>query len=99
MKPQRIQGEFQIQLEGEKTAHTIWKAIKPEIENSPSTRSKMKMKQENKIIILKIESKDSTAFRAAMNSTLRWIELAHDIIKLAKRGDKLWNFQKTSNTN
>ena len=85
MKPQRIQGEFQIQLKDEKTTHIIWKAIKPEIENSPSTRSKMKMKREDKIITLKIESKDSTAFRAAMNSTLRWIKLAYDIIKLAKR--------------
>ncbi|MBC7100380.1 KEOPS complex subunit Pcc1 [Methanothermobacter tenebrarum] len=96
MKPQRIQGEFQIQLE--EAAHIIWKAIKPEIENSPSTRSKMKIKLEDDTIILKIESKDSTAFRAAMNSTLRWIKLAYDIIKLEK-GDNLWNSQKTSNTN
>ncbi|BDH79649.1 MAG TPA: hypothetical protein GXX31_02755 [Methanothermobacter sp.] len=98
MKLQQIQGEFQIQLEDEKTAHIIWEAIKPEIENSPSTRSKMKIKLEDKTILLKIESRDSTAFRAAMNSTLRWIKLAYDIIKLEK-GDRLWNFQKTSNTN
>jgi len=82
MKPQRIQGEFQIQLE--EAAHIIWKAIKPEIENSPSTRSKMKIKLEDDTIILKIESKDSTAFRAAMNSTLRWIKLAYDIKNLKR---------------
>lgn len=85
MKPQRIQGEFQIQLEDEKTAHIIYKAIKPEIENSPSTRSKMKIKLEDNLILLKIESKDSTAFRAAINSTLRWIKLAYDMITRKER--------------
>jgi len=84
LKPKMIQSEVEIQMEDKKTADIIWNAIKPEIENSPSNRSKMEMKLKDKTIILKIKSKDATAFRAAINSTLRWIKLAYDIKNLKR---------------
>jgi len=79
-----IQSEIEIQMEDKKTANIIWNAVKPEIKNSPSNRSEMEMRLKDKTITLRIKSRDSTAFRAAINSTLRWIKLAYDIKNLER---------------
>jgi len=71
-------------MEDKKTANIIWNAVKPEIKNSPSNRSEMEMRLKDKTITLRIKSRDSTAFRAAINSTLRWIKLAYDIKNLER---------------
>lgn len=84
MKPEMIQSEIEIQMEDKKTANIIWNAVKPEIKNSPSNRSEMEMRLKDKTITLRIKSRDSTAFRAAINSTLRWIKLAYDIKNLER---------------
>jgi len=84
LKPEMIQSEIEIQMEDKKTANIIWNAVKPEIKNSPSNRSEMEMRLKDKTITLRIKSRDSTAFRAAINSTLRWIKLAYDIKNLER---------------
>ncbi len=80
----KIKGEFKIDMEDEKIANFVSKAVQPDIGTSPSIRSKMKMECRDTSIFLKIESLDSTSFRASMNSSLRWIKLTLDIIETIK---------------
>ncbi|RZN63070.1 KEOPS complex subunit Pcc1 [Methanonatronarchaeum sp. AMET6-2] len=63
---------------------TTYKAIKPELQDSPSRRSQIKIQKNKNTIKLKIKSKDKTSLRAATNSWLRWIMIADETTQKTK---------------
>ncbi|UCE15956.1 MAG: hypothetical protein JSV12_08920 [Candidatus Bathyarchaeota archaeon] len=54
-------------------------ALEPEARTSPSPRSRAKVEGEGSSLILSFEATDTSALRAAVNSYLRWVSLAHDM--------------------
>ncbi|WGI16908.1 KEOPS complex subunit Pcc1 [Methanonatronarchaeum sp. AMET-Sl] len=63
---------------------TTYKAIKPEIKDSPSNKSKIQLKKQKNKIQLHIQSQDTTSLRAATNSWLRWIMITQETNQITK---------------
>lgn len=64
---------------------TIYESIKPELKSSPSKKSKINLKKQKNSITLSIQSRDVSSFRAAMNSWLRWIQVAEESTEINKK--------------
>jgi len=79
---ERSQAIIRFNLPSERELKIVHKALKPEAETSPSSRSKVQVKLEGLILTLIFEAKDTTALRAAINSYLRWIALIDDVYSL-----------------
>ena len=75
--------QFQIEFEDFNQANIVIKALKPEINSSPSERASVELNLKNdKILDVNIRATDATSLRAAINSYLRWIMLSLDVINL-----------------
>lgn len=80
---------FEINFSSEKESETVFKALLPEIKAAKPRRSSVEAVLEGKVLILKVEAKDTTALRAVSNSYLRWIATIRMISKVAG-GEKLY---------
>ena len=79
----KVDMQFQIEFEDFDQANIILKALKPEVNSSPSERATVELSlKEDKILDVNITASDATSLRAAVNSYLRWIMLSLDVIKL-----------------
>jgi tRNA threonylcarbamoyladenosine modification (KEOPS) complex Pcc1 subunit len=67
-----------------KQLKVVLEALRPEIETSVTSRSKVHMKAEGSGLILKFRAKDTSALRAALNSYLRLIGVAMNLQKLTE---------------
>lgn len=56
----------------------VLKALKPEIEKPLTSRSRVNIKGEGKVLTLIFEAQDTSALRALTNSYLRWVALVND---------------------
>lgn len=77
-----VEGIFEIELDSHSQAKIVFDSVNPEIISSPSQRSKLSIFLEDSKIIIKISAKDSTSFRASLNSSIKWIILSNDILNL-----------------
>lgn len=59
--------------------NTVLKALKPETEKPLTSRSRVQIKGEGKVLALIFEARDTSALRAVTNSYLRWIALVNDM--------------------
>ena len=80
----KVDMQFQIEFEDFDQANIILKALKPEINSSPSERATVELSLKDKILDVNIKASDTTSLRAAVNSYLRWIMLSVDVINLRK---------------
>lgn len=76
--------ELTIEFDNPEEADVVLKSIKPEINGSPSDRTSVDIKTDEKYLIINIEADDSASFRASLNSYLRWIKLSSDILNIEK---------------
>lgn len=53
-------------------------ALKPETEKPLTSRSRVQISGEGKVLTLIFEARDTSALRAVTNSYLRWIALVND---------------------
>jgi len=77
----KAEATVKVELDSEKILETVFKAIKPETLTPPTRRSKVFVKINGKTLTLRVEATDTTALRAALNSYLRWIRLAVEILE------------------
>ncbi len=68
-----------------KKPEIIYYALKPELKSSPTKKSEIKLKKHKDSIELFIKSKEISSFRAAMNSWLRWIQVAKKSTQIKKK--------------
>ncbi|MCW3977537.1 MAG: KEOPS complex subunit Pcc1, partial [Candidatus Bathyarchaeota archaeon] len=52
--------------------------LRPETEKPLTSRSKVQINEEGKVMTLTFEARDTSALRAVINSYLRWIALIND---------------------
>lgn len=81
---------IRINLPSKKLVEILLKALKPETKKPTTSRSKVYIDSKDKQIILQIHAKDTSALRAALNSSLRWVALIRDTYEAAA------NLEKTS---
>ena len=65
----------QVRIQANRDAVVLAKALKPEA-NDEISRNKMEIVEENGELIINFEAEDVVALRAALNSYLRWTQLA-----------------------
>lgn len=80
----KAQAVIRLNFSSEKQLKVVLGALKPEIETSSTSRSKVDMKTEGQTLILDFRATDTSALRAAMNSYLRLIGVAMNIQKLTE---------------
>ena len=76
------QTELIIEFENPEEADVVLRAIKPEINGSPSDRTSVTITTDGNDLLINIEAEDNASFRASLNSYLRWIKLSLDILDL-----------------
>jgi len=77
--------KVEIDFENHAIAKSIFEAIKPEENSVPSKRAVTKILLENTKIFLLIDATDTVILRAAINSYLRLIKVAQEIILTVKK--------------
>lgn len=73
---------LKIFFETKEKALKIFNSIKPELNKLPAQRSKTLISIKNNCFVIKIISKDLIALRASINSYLKGIILANNLISL-----------------
>lgn len=71
-----------LRFPSERHLEIIFKALEPEVKKPPTMRSRSILERENNALILKIEAKDTTALRAAVNAYLRWINAMIKVLEV-----------------
>lgn len=77
--------ELIIEFENPGDVEVVLGSIKPEISGHPSDRTSVDIKKDGNNLLINIDAKDSTSFRASLNSYLRWIKLSSEILELKKK--------------
>jgi KEOPS complex subunit Pcc1 len=73
-----------IELEFGHLTGKVYEALKPELQASPSERSRVGLKEEGGLLKLFIEAEDVISLRAALNTWLRLIKIAEEMVNLNK---------------
>ena len=77
----KAQAVVRLKVFSENQITIVMNALKPEIENSNTPRSKVLMKTEEQSLVIEFIAKDTSALRATMNSYLRLISVAMKLKK------------------
>jgi len=84
MTLQGVDMEFQLEFQDVKQAEIVLKALEPEVDSSPSKRSRVELNLTGKVLDINITASDATSLRASVNSYLRWIMLSLDVLNVNK---------------
>ncbi|MDD5163629.1 MAG: KEOPS complex subunit Pcc1 [Candidatus ainarchaeum sp.] len=81
---QNAKFEFRLRLDfgNKEKAHSIGASIMPEITPYRNIRSETIVKIKNSLILIDIEALDKTALKASLNSCLKSIILAEEILEV-----------------
>lgn len=77
----KAKATVRLRLFSEKQLTTLLEALAPEAEKPIGTRVKAVLDREGNFLVLKVESRDTIALRAALNAYLRWIGSAVKILE------------------
>ena len=72
---------IRLSFQSEKHLKTVLNAMKPETRESPSSRSRTKVEEEDGKLVVRFEAEDTSALRAAINAYLSFATVAMDIVK------------------
>lgn len=73
---------IRLRLSSEKQLVTLLSALAPEANRPVTTRARAVLKREGNFLVLKVETKDTVALRAALNAYLRWIGSAVKVLQV-----------------
>lgn len=77
-----VKSDIAIEFENPKQAKIIYDSIILEFETAPDYRSSMSLTLDESKLLIRIDAKDSTSFRASVNSAIKWIKLSLEINNL-----------------
>lgn len=77
-----LKSNIKIDFEDEKIAKLIYDAVSVEFNTAIGYRSQMTLNLKDSYLIIDITAKDSTSFRASINSAIKWIRLSYEVLKL-----------------
>ena len=79
---ERVKSNIAVEFESRSQAEIVYDSIILEFETAPDFRSSMTLELDGSSIIINIDAKDATSFRASVNSAIKWIKLALEINNL-----------------
>jgi len=74
-----------LKFPSEKHLQTAFSALEPETQKAATVRSRAGLSVTGDFLVLTVQASDTVALRAAMNSYLRWIESAMDVMELLEK--------------
>ena len=74
-----VKSSITVEFDNSTQAKIIYDSIVLEFDTAPDFRSSMTLDLDDSNILINIDAKDSTSFRASLNSTMKWIKLALEI--------------------
>jgi len=74
-----------VKFASKKDLDIVLKALQPEAKRSITMRSKTSLKENGKFLVLKVEARDTTALRAALNAYLRWINSTAAVLRVLEK--------------
>ena len=72
--------ELYVELESPAQAETIMQAVLPDINVLGTERTKVEITRDENTLKIIIMARDLVGLRASINSTLRWITVAHETV-------------------
>lgn len=75
---------IRLELSSKRQLEILLKALLPETRKPTTSRSRISIEGKDKTLIIRIETKDTSALRATLNSYLRWAALAKDTYEFAE---------------
>lgn len=73
-----------LNFSSDKQLQVVMQALKPEIDSSSTSRSKVSMVAEGQALVLDFMATDTSALRAAINSYLRLVGVAMNLQKFSE---------------
>jgi len=77
----RAKAVLRLKLPSERYLGIIYEALIPEIKPT-TTRSKATIKKDGKMLVLRVEGRDTVALRATLNTYLRWIDSVAEVLEV-----------------
>jgi KEOPS complex subunit Pcc1 len=77
----KTKATIRIKISSEEHLLSLLEALKPETKR-PANRSKVNIDRDGSFIILNVETKDTVALRATLNTYLRWIGSTIDSLEV-----------------
>ncbi|MBQ2635742.1 MAG: hypothetical protein IJG09_03440 [Methanobrevibacter sp.] len=74
-----VKSSITVEFDNSTQAKIIYDSIVLEFDTAPDFRSSMTLDLDDSNILINIDAKDSTSFRASLNSAMKWIKLALEI--------------------
>jgi len=81
----RTKAIVRLKFPSEKHLQTAFNALEPETKKASTARSRAGLSMEDGFLVLDVEANDTVALRAAMNSYLRWINSAVEVLELLEK--------------
>jgi len=79
---ERASAVLELAFPDVRRAEAVHKSIKQEEVLPKSTRCRAKVAVRKNLLCLEIDAEDTVALRAAVNSFLRWITVARDMVEI-----------------
>ncbi len=76
---------MRLEFSSEKHLEVAWRALKPEVKRPATSRSRERLEKDGLFLVLKVETVDTVALRAALNAYLRWINLAKEVLNVLEK--------------
>jgi tRNA threonylcarbamoyladenosine modification (KEOPS) complex Pcc1 subunit len=73
--------DVRLQFSSEKQIKALIDALTPEIKKHIGTRSQVALTRDTQFLVLSVKAKDTAALRAALNTYLRWINSALNVLE------------------
>ena len=74
--------QIEVTFDSNKDAQVIFEALMPELHSAPSDKADAKLEIEKNKVLVTISAEDASAFRAAINTYLRWIKVSKSLMEV-----------------
>ena len=81
VRAKRTSASIELSFPNARVAGAVYRSLKPEEATPKETKCRAKIVRRKNVLCLEIEADDTAALRAALNSFLRWVSVARDMIE------------------
>ena len=78
----KAKAHIQLPIQSENQLKSLLQALAPEVKRPVGVRAKATIRAEAKTLFLTVKAEDTVALRAALNTYLRWINSALNVLKI-----------------
>jgi tRNA threonylcarbamoyladenosine modification (KEOPS) complex Pcc1 subunit len=89
-KAKKASAYLELSFPSTKMANVIFTSLKPEEHLPKAAKCRAKITKRKNVLCLEVEAEDTAALRAALNSFLRWVSVARDMVNYPSTVQSRW---------